>query len=124
MKVSRRAIKRYARYFDDIALMDKIKTVAGQAGSVVVYYALILYYLLSDKTVPNKNKLIMVAALGYFILPADLITDVIPGLGFTDDITFLSYAISTAMDYITPELKEKARRKLDSSRHPTEIEEA
>jgi len=124
MKVSRRAIKRYARYFDEIALMEKIKSIAGQAGAMVVYYALILYYLLSDKAVPNRKKLIMVAALGYFILPADLIADVIPGLGFTDDITFLSYAISTAMDYITPELKEKARRKLDSTRNSTQIEEA
>jgi len=52
------------------------------------------------------------AALGYLILPTDLIADLLPAIGFTDDIAFLSYAISNAREYITPEVKGKAKEKL------------
>lgn len=52
------------------------------------------------------------AALGYLILPADLISDFIPGLGFTDDAAFIAYAISNATIYITAEIKEKALKRL------------
>lgn len=103
----------YSTYFSEMAIMDKIKALAGKTGTVVVYYALILYYLMLDKAIPAKSKMILVAALGYFILPADLIADIIPGLGFTDDIAFLSYAMTTVVDFITPEIKEKARKKMD-----------
>jgi len=53
--------------------------------------------------------------LGYFILPADLLADIIPVLGFTDDIAFLSFAVSTVSSYLTPEIKEKAMIALGAS---------
>lgn len=112
MKMKRSKLEKYSAYFDDSAFIEKVRLVAGKASSVVVYAALILYYLLSDKAIPPRNKLIIVAALGYFIFPADLIADIIPGLGFTDDIAFLSYAISTVSSYLTSEVKEKAMQKM------------
>ncbi|MBU3927155.1 MAG: DUF1232 domain-containing protein [Bacteroidetes bacterium] len=104
--------KKYTAYFNEHDLKGKIRYVAGKAGAWLVYDALILFYLLKDKNVPARNKMVMVAALGYFILPADLLADIIPVLGFTDDIAFLSFAVSTVSSFLTPEIKKKAMQKL------------
>jgi len=47
--------------------------------------------------------------LGYFILPTDLVADFLPLIGFADDIALISYVIANAIEYITPEIKQKAR---------------
>jgi uncharacterized membrane protein YkvA (DUF1232 family) len=48
-------------------------------------------------------------ALGYFILPTDLVADFLPVIGFSDDIALISYVIANAVEYITPEITEKAK---------------
>ena len=53
----------------------------------------------------------MVAALGYFIMPVDIIADILPG-GFVDDAGVLVYAAKLIWDNITPETHEKARAQL------------
>ena len=45
------------------------------------------YFCAVDPSTPARVKVILVAALAYFIMPADMIPDVIIGLGFTDDAT-------------------------------------
>ncbi len=78
----------------------------------MVYAALLLYFLMQSRTVPMRAKAGIMAALGYFVLPTDLIPDVVIAFGFTDDIAVLLYALSQVSDHITPEVKEKARVKL------------
>ena len=41
-----------------------------------------------------------------------MVADLIPAIGFTDDIAFLTYAISNAQEYITPEVRNRAKEKL------------
>ena len=79
----------------------------------MLYYILVLYYLVSEKSVPLKTRIIFIAALGYFILPTDLIADIIPGFGFADDAAFIVYATNQAVNYITPEVKAKALKALE-----------
>lgn len=52
-------------------------------------------------------------ALGYFILPLDMIPDVIPGAGYTDDLGALAAAIGIVSMYVTDEVKASAARKLE-----------
>ena len=40
------------------------------------------------------------AALAYFIVPADLVPDVLAGIGFTDDATVLMLAIQALAPHI------------------------
>jgi len=103
----------YIKYYDDLELKDKLKFVGKKIGAKVVFYALIMAVLISDTKIPLKVRLVFMAALGYLILPADLIADLLPVIGFTDDIAFLTYAVSNAREYITPEVKDKAREKLE-----------
>lgn len=50
---------------------------------------LLPYYVIVDKTVPLKEKAKILATFAYFFLPIDLIPDVLPLIGITDDLTAL-----------------------------------
>mgnify|MGYP003445431734 FL=1 len=89
-----------------------IKKVAKTAGQRVVYYAMVLYYTLKSSDVSVANKSIIMGALGYLILPTDLIPDFIPLLGFTDDLTALLACYNTIKISLTPEIKLQAERKV------------
>jgi uncharacterized membrane protein YkvA (DUF1232 family) len=52
------------------------------------------------------------AALGYFILPADTIPDIVLGLGFTDDIAVLTAAITAVRAHMTPAHRLAAKQAL------------
>ena len=105
-------LRKYVELYSETNLFEKISKVGLKIGVEVLFYVMLLFYLLSDKNVPLRNKLIIMAALGYFILPADLIADIIPVLGFTDDAAFLSYALGSVADSITPEVRSKAKEKI------------
>ena len=60
------------------------------------------YYCALDKQTPLRVKAILFAALGYFILPADTIPDVIFGLGFTDDVAVLTAALAAVRAHLKP----------------------
>ena len=60
------------------------------------------YYCALDKNTPLRAKAILLAALGYFILPADTIPDIVLGLGFTDDVAVLTAAITAVRAHMTP----------------------
>ncbi len=113
----------YAGYFNDSKLWKKLKKVANTAGRKAVYYVLVLYYVSRDPAVPTSLKLKVLGALGYFILPLDFIPDVIIGMGFTDDLAALAWALFTMRKYITPEVKQKARDRLREWFGPEEGEE-
>ena len=114
----------YAQYFSDSKLWKKLKKVAKKAGRKAVYYVLVLYYVARDPAGPRSLKLKVLGALGYFILPLDFIPDIILGLGFTDDLAALAWALFTMKKYITPEIERKARERLREWFGPEEGEEA
>ena len=74
------------------------------------------YYCAFDKSTPLKAKGILVGALAYFILPLDVIPDVILGLGFTDDMAVLLAAFNVVRTHIKPYHRERARETLDRIR--------
>lgn len=70
------------------------------------------YYCALDKDTPIRTKGILLAALGYFILPMDAIPDILLGLGFTDDIAVLTVAITAVKGQITATHREAAKKAL------------
>jgi len=71
------------------------------------------YYCAFDNDTPLRAKGILLAALGYFVLPADTIPDVIVGLGFTDDLTVLTAAIAAVRANLKPAHRLAARKALE-----------
>jgi uncharacterized membrane protein YkvA (DUF1232 family) len=60
------------------------------------------YYAALDRDTPLRVRGTLLAALAYFVMPADVIPDFIVGLGFTDDIAVLTAAITSIQRHIKP----------------------
>lgn len=105
-------MENYQSLYSERGFWNKVEKVATVMGIKAVYAALLLYYVLQDKNVPIQQRAIIYGALGYFILPIDLIPDYIPFVGFADDLSALLYAVHTVWKSVTPEMKAKAKDRL------------
>lgn len=106
-------IEKYGTYYSDSKLWRKVERVAKKVGATVIRPVFLLYYLLHDKNVPVNHKAYIVGALGYFILPFDLLPEaVLSVLGFTDDVAVMALVLRLVKDSITPEIRAKADLKV------------
>ncbi len=89
----------------------KLKRFAGRVPFVDDLVA--AYYCALDPTTPMRVRGMLLAALAYFILPFDLIPDMIAGLGFADDAALLTAVVGLVAAHITPTHRAAAARALD-----------
>jgi uncharacterized membrane protein YkvA (DUF1232 family) len=75
------------------------------------------YYCAFDRDTPAHVKASLVAALAYFVLPADLVPDILPALGFADDAAVLATAIRLVATAMRPEHRTAAQEALARTRH-------
>jgi uncharacterized membrane protein YkvA (DUF1232 family) len=92
---------------------EKLTGFAKVAGSEVVEKALWLYYAYKSPETPIKAKAIILGALGYFISPIDAIPDILPVIGYSDDLGVLVAAVAAVAMYISPEIKSQASSKMN-----------
>lgn len=105
-------IQENAKHYSEDNLWKKVQKFAKIAGQSVIYAVLILYYTLKKPELPKNVKLTIIGALGYFILPLDIIPDFIPGVGYVDDLSVLVAAIFQVAKHIDDEVKNQAKNKL------------
>jgi uncharacterized membrane protein YkvA (DUF1232 family) len=102
-----------ARWYSGPALWRTLKKVAVSTGRKTLLSALILFYCLKDRDTPAWARGVIIGALGYLILPTDLVPDMIPGAGFGDDWGAIVFALGTVAAYIKDEHKAKAKAQMD-----------
>lgn len=100
--------------FDDGSFWEKIKNFAKAAGKELIQKALWLYYAAQRAETPLWAKTVIYGALAYFVLPLDAIPDVVPVVGFSDDLGAIAAAITTVSMYITDEVKQQADEKMST----------
>jgi uncharacterized membrane protein YkvA (DUF1232 family) len=106
--------EKYTKEYTESKLLAKIMKFAKSAGIKVIYLVLLLYYTLQQASTPKLAKSMIMGGLGYFILPIDLVPDIIPMVGFTDDLTALVSVLLAVALFINDDTKIKAKEKLST----------
>ncbi len=106
-------ISGYASNFTESDFMMKVKKFGKSAGIGLMYPILLLYNIATGDNVPLADKAKIIGALGYFILPIDLIPDAIIGIGFTDDIAVATMVLKSVYHNVTAEIHDKVVDQLE-----------
>lgn len=102
----------YAEKFSDQGFWNKLASFAKVAGKEVVEKALWLAYAFKADATPFWAKTAILGALGYFISPLDAIPDLVPAVGYSDDLGVLALAVTTVAAHITEDVKALTAKKL------------
>lgn len=100
----------FSESYSDDNFWNKVTTFAQSAGVEVIYRAFQLYYAAHGPNTPVWAKATIYGALGYFISPIDAIPDLVPVVGYSDDLGVLALSVATCAAYITPEIKTQAKQ--------------
>lgn len=95
--------------YSNKGLWGKLKNNFSKVSNNTIEKVLTMYYAFRDEETPAWAKSVIAGALGYFIFPIDAVPDIIPVLGYTDDLSILIAAIAALGFNIKDKHKEKAQ---------------
>ncbi len=99
---------------DEKTFWRKMKKSVKKAGEEIAVMGIKSWLAMADSNTSVRHKAILGGALAYFVLPTDMVPDVLAGVGFTDDMAALTLAANSVGNAITDEHEEQAREKLSS----------
>lgn len=99
--------------FSSAGFWLKLRSMVAVAGRKTLFSALVLFNCLKDRDTPAWARGVIVGALGYLILPTDLIPDMLPGAGYGDDWSTIVVALGTVAAYIKETHKLRANEQLE-----------
>lgn len=105
-------IKKAQKHFSARKFTTKLLKYAKKMGVKLSYYSMLLFYSYQSPHTSKKDKLVIAGALGYLIVPVDLIPDFIPVIGFADDLSIIVYAVSRVISNIDRDMKIRANQKI------------
>lgn len=118
--------KKLGEEADEKSVMEVEQNLSSMKKGIVATVwdkVLFLWEQAKSPEVPLRLKVTIIGALLYLILPADVIPDAIPGIGFIDDVAVIvlvfkevtSFAVPKAVKKITKTVEESYFSKIDAS---------
>ncbi len=90
-------------------MFDRLKDLGRLFARELKVYRLVL----KDRRTPIAAKLLLALAVGYALLPIDLIPDWIPVLGQLDDLIIVPILVWLALKMIPREIVEDCRKRVN-----------
>ena len=90
-----------------------LRNLLKRSGRLLVRPALEALEMVLEPATPHQARVTVLAALTYLVVPIDLIPDLLPVAGFSDDLVALTALLGLCRNHITPEIKQRAQRRLD-----------
>lgn len=103
----------HADSFTERRFWKKLQRFAGKIGCPLLCKALSMYYSFRDHETPLWAKTTIMGALGYLISLVDVIPDLVPALGYTDDLAVIVAAMGAVALYIKDEHRQKAQQQVE-----------
>ncbi|MCG6509270.1 DUF1232 domain-containing protein [Vibrio parahaemolyticus] len=100
---------------DEKTFWRKMKGSVKKAGEEIAVMGIKSWLAMTDSNTAVRHKAILGGALAYFVLPTDMVPDVLAGVGFTDDMAALTLAANYSRQ---PLISLPNTRKLLTKYHP------
>ena len=100
--------------FSEYDFFRFIRHWGAKLGKELLTLAFTLYEMWEDPDVPTKAKVVIASALAYLLLPVDAVPDMIPVIGFADDLTALAAAMSQVSEHVKPKHRARAEARVRS----------
>ncbi|MBA5761352.1 DUF1232 domain-containing protein [Vibrio sp. 404] len=99
---------------DERTFWRKMTQSAKKVGEDIAVMGIKSWLAVVDSNTSVRHKAVLGGALAYFVLPTDMVPDVMAGVGFTDDMAALTLAANSVGSAITEQHEQKAREKWHS----------
>lgn len=113
MDINNEELKKYEKDYSEEGLFAKVSKYAAVIGKELIFKVFQLWYILQKPDLPASVRMTIIAALGYLISPLDIVPDLIPLVGYTDDASVIAMALLFAAMYVDDEVNEKARKQVE-----------
>lgn len=98
--------------FNEESFWDKVIKFCKDIGKDGIEQVFKLYYALDSEKCEATDKAAIYGALAYLVSPIDLIPDLTPILGYTDDLALIAAALIAVARCIDEEVEAKAAAKV------------
>lgn len=98
----------------DMKTMNALKTLISMIRDVAA----------KEYDVPVKTMVLTIGAVAYLVSPIDVIPDVIPGVGYTDDVTVVSLVVKSCYDDIVAYKKWKEEKTKEAGGEEADTDKA
>ena len=105
-------VEKRSNQYDESGFWDKCSKYGKKIGEESLGKVLNLYYATESDNCSTKDKTIIYGALAYLVSPIDLIPDLTPFVGYTDDIAIIMWALARVAGCVDSEVKRKTTKKL------------
>ena len=103
-------LEKHSEHYSEEKFLKKAKYEGKGLGFKALSAATTLYAALKSDQMSRSNKLIILGALGYFIFPFDIVADILPLVGLSDDTFIIIAALTKVYKSITDEMKVEGER--------------
>ena len=111
-QITEKELQKYEQHYNDSSFLEKVTKYGKLIGITALYKAVQLWFVLQKPDVPAGTKAVIMGALGYLIAPLDFLPDLLPVLGYTDDIVAITFALIKVQGYIDEEVERKSKKLL------------
>lgn len=111
-QITEKELQKYEQHYSDGGFLEKLTKYGKIIGINALYKAVQLWFVMQKPDVPAGTKAIIMGALGYLIAPLDFLPDIMPVLGYTDDLVAITFALIKVQGYIDEEVERKSKNLL------------
>jgi uncharacterized membrane protein YkvA (DUF1232 family) len=95
--------------YSDKSFWKKVTKFAMKAGKKVILKTIVMWEALKDNDTPLWARTTIMGALAYFISPVDAIPDMIPVVGYSDDLGVLIAAMGSVAMHVKKRSSPKSK---------------
>ena len=91
-------------------MFEKLKSLGGDIRREIKVYQMVM----RDSRTPKLSKILLGLAVGYVLLPFDIIPDFIPVIGYVDDAVIVPALVLLALRYVPQAVLDDCRMRASS----------